>query len=200
MYIWTALYLEDELSDYKKSILKIAKDQDIRCPLSILPIHLSLKITFDVKDAMTDKCIQEICRFFYNQSPFYIEPEYYEINPGILWLKVKDSDKLKELHSGLDSIVKKYFGVDPTEMDNKFRFHITIYTDAEDKLQRGLEELNRMELPPRIRVSNYIVGTSENGRPDSFSVYKKSCLGPEVSVKDEWKEFEGDRPKIPEVK
>lgn len=118
MYIWIALYLEDELSDYKKSILKNSK----RLGYPLPPHHSANppfpEKTFDVKDAMTDKCIQEICRFFNNQSPFYIEPECYEINPGILWLKVKDSDKLKELHSGLDSIVKEYFGVDPTEMDN----------------------------------------------------------------------------------
>ena len=200
MYIWTALYLEDELAEYKKSILKIADKFDIRCPLTILPMHLSLKISFDIKDRMTDKCIQEICRYFYGQAPFYVEPKCYEINPGILWLKVKDNDKLKELHSGLDGIIKKYFGVEPSELDNKFKFHLTIYTDTDDKLEEGLKALEKIELPQRIRAANFIVGTSENGRPDSFSVYRKSCLGPEVSIKEEWKEFEGDRPKIPEVK
>lgn len=200
MYIWTALYLEDELADLKKSILKIADKLEIRCPVKILPMHLSLKITFNVKDKMTDKCIQEICRYLHAQTPFYIEPECYEINPGILWLKAKDNDRLKEIHSGLDSIVKKFFDVEPTEMDNKFKYHITVFTDTDDKLRAGLAELEKIELPQRIHASNYLVGTSENGRPDSFSVYKKSCLGPEVSIRDEWKEFEGYRPKTPEVK
>ena len=70
VYLWTALYLEDELADFKKSILKIADKYQIRCPLTIVPVHLSLKISFDIKDKMTDKCIQEICRYFYGQAPF----------------------------------------------------------------------------------------------------------------------------------
>ncbi len=199
VYIWTALYLEDELADFKKSILKIADKYQIRCPLTIVPVHLSLKISFDIKDKMTDKCIQEICRYFYGQAPFYFEPESYEIYPGILWLKVKDNDKLKELHAGLDEIVKKFFGVQPSDLDNKFKYHLTIYTDTDKKLEKGLEELSRIELPQKVKASNFIVGTSENGRPDTFSVYKQACLGPEVSIKEEWKEFEGNRPKIAEV-
>lgn len=200
MYILTALYLEDELKDLKKSVLKIADKYDIRCPVRILPMHVSLKISFEIKDRMTEKCITEICRYFSEQTPFYIEPECYEINPGILWLKIKDNDKLKELHAGLDNIARKYFGVEPSEMDNKFKFHTTIYTDTDEKLAAGLEELNKIPLPERVQACNYLLGTSDNGKPGSFSVYKKAHLGPEVSVKEEWKEFEGDRPKIPEVK
>jgi len=199
MYIWTALYLEDELKDLKKSVLEIAEKHNIRCPLSILPMHLSLKISFDIKDSKTDKCITEICDYLSEQKPFYIEPECYETFPGILWLKIKDNDRLKEIHSDLDKIIEKNFGVAPSELDSKFKFHTTIYTDTDDKLAEGLKELNKIPLPEKIHARHYLVGTSENGRPDSFSVLKRSHLGHEVSIKEEWKEFEGDRPKIAPV-
>jgi len=200
MYIWTALYLEDELKELKKSVLEIAEKHEIRCPVKILPMHVSLKMSFDIKDSKTDECIMEICDYFSKQTSFSIEPDHYEIFPGILWLKIKDNDKLMEIHSNLDMIIKKHFRVPPSALDKKFIFHTTLFTDTDDKLAVGLKELQKLPLPEKIHARYYLVGTSENGRPDSFSVLKRSHLGHEVSIKEEWKEFEGDRPKIAPIK
>jgi len=200
VYIWTALYLENELKDLKKSILEISDKLNIRCPVKILPMHVSLKMSFDIKDSKADECIMEICDYFSKQAPFSIEPDHYEIFPGILWLKIKDNEKLMEIHSNLDKIIKKHFMVPPSELDKKFKFHTTLFTDTDEKLAAGLKELEKIKLPEKLLARNYIVGTSENGRPDTFSVFRRSHLGPEISIKEEWKEFEGDRPGVAPIK
>ena len=48
MNVWTALYIEDELEELRDRAIGIGEELGVKCPLTILPLHISLKISFEI--------------------------------------------------------------------------------------------------------------------------------------------------------
>ena len=70
MYVWTALYIEDELEEVRDRAIGIGEDLGVKCPLTILPLHISLKISFQIEDDRLDECVSVLCDYFSTQGPF----------------------------------------------------------------------------------------------------------------------------------
>ena len=190
MFVWTALYIEDQLEDLRDLAIGIGEDFGVKCPMKVLPMHVSLKISFNIPDQRLDECVEALCSYYSKVGPFSIEPEGFEKNPGIVWLKMKDNERLLKIHSDLDEMVQKDFGVEPHEFDRSFIYHSTMFFDERGPLSEALEALSKYHLPKKILVREFLIGTSESGRPETYSVYKHSRLGNEVSIKDEWNAFD----------
>ena len=189
MYIWTALYIEDNLEELRDQSIRIGEDLGVKCPLTFLPLHISLKKSFPVADDQVDECVSTLCDYFSKLGPFSIEIEGYELQDGIIWLKVRDNQRLSEIHAHLDGMMLDIFGAKPHELDYSFVFHATLFTDEESKLELAMQSLEKVPLPSHILVRDFLVGLSETGMPGTYSVYKHSHLGQAVSVKEQWEKF-----------
>ena len=189
MYIWTALYIEDNLEELRDQTIRIGEEPGVKCPLTFLPLHVSLKISFPVEESRVDECVSVLCDYYSKLGPFSIEIEGYEMNDGIIWLRIKENERLIEIHRHLDDLMKSRFGAEPNALDHKFIYHCTLFVDSNDKLASAMENLKKVTLPSKLLVREFLIGASETGLPGTYSVYKHSHLGPSVSVKEQWEKF-----------
>lgn len=189
MYIWTALYIEDNLEELRDQAISIGEQLGVKCPITFLPLHVSLKISFPVDEKRVDECIDVLCDYYSKLGPFSIEIEGYEMQKGIIWLRIKENERLVEIHNHLDELMLSKFGAEPNALDHQFIYHCTLFTDTDDKLSSALEELIKYPLPSKIQAREFLIGASETGLPGTYSVFKHSHLGPSVSVKEQWDKF-----------
>ena len=190
MNVWTALYIEDELEELRDRAIGIGEELGVKCPLTILPLHISLKISFEIDDSRLDECVSVLCKYFSSLGPFNVETDCYEHAPGVVWVRMKETDKLKEIHSHLDELMMSSFGVKPHEFDLSFIYHATLFFDEDSKLGPAFEMVRSIPLPSRIHVRDFLIGTSATGKPGSYSVYRHSHLGTSTDISEQWKKLE----------
>lgn len=190
MLVLSAILIENQLKELREQALKIGQQMGVKCPLKVLPMHVSLKIGIEVDKENLDFCVDAICDIYSKTEPFSVEVEGLELSGGIVWLRFKENQKLTDLHAALVELGKKRFGSEPDGMDLDFKFHSTLFMDGEKDLSLAFEELSKVKLPQEITVRNFLIGTSDNGKPEGYSVYKHFSLGPDISVKEQWERFE----------
>ena len=190
MYVWTALYIEDELEEVRDRAIGIGEDLGVKCPLTILPLHISLKISFEVEDSRLDECVSVLCDYFSSLGPFSVEIEGYEHSAGVVWIRMKENARLSEIHSHLDEMMMSQFGSKPHEFDLSFIYHATVFFDEDSKLEPAFEKIKTVPLPSKIHARDFLIGTSMTGKPGTYSVYRHSHLGTSVDVQKQWKELE----------
>ena len=191
MYVWTALYIEDELEEVRDRAIGIGEDMGVKCPLTILPLHISLKISFQIEDSRLDECVSVLCNYFSSLGPFSVEVEGYEHSQGVVWIRMKENARLAEIHAHLDNLMMSQFGAEPHEFDLSFIYHATVFFDEDSKLKPAFEAMKTVPLPGKIHARDFLVGTSETGKPGTYSVYRHSHLGMSVDVKEKWEKLEG---------
>ncbi|MBO6049668.1 MAG: 2'-5' RNA ligase family protein [Spirochaetales bacterium] len=190
MLVLSAILIENQLKELREQALKIGQQMGVKCPLSVLPMHVSLKKGIDINQEDLDSCVDAICAIYSKIEPFSVEVEGLELSGGIVWLRLKENQKLTDLHSALVELGKTQFGSQPDEMDLDFKYHSTLFMDSEKDLSSAFEALRKVKLPQKITVRNFLIGTSDNGKPEGYSVYKHFSLGPDISVKEQWERFE----------
>lgn len=191
MLVLAAILIENQLKELREHALKIGEQMGVKCPLKVLPMHVSLKKGIEIDQPRLESCVDEICALYSKTDPFPVEVEGLELSDGIVWLRLKENKILSDLHSALVDLSKKEFGIEPNELDSVFKFHSTIFMDKAKDLGPAFEELKQVNLPQKITVRHFMIGTSENGKPEGYSVFKHFSLGPDISIKEEWERFEG---------
>ena len=190
MYVWTALYIEDELEELRDRAIGIGEDLGVKCPLTILPLHISLKISFEIEDSCLDECVKLLCDYFSSLGPFSVETEGYEHAHGVIWIRIRENERLSDIHRHLDEMMLEHFGAKPHEFDLSFIYHATLFFDEDSKLDSAFEKIRTIPFPTKIHARDFLIGTSDSGKPGSYSVYRHSHLGTSVDVKDQWKKLE----------
>ena len=190
MLLLAAVLIENQLKDLREHALKIGEELGVKCPLKVLPMHVSLKKGIEIDEKYLDACVDAVCTIYSKTEPFPVEVEGLELSDGIVWLRLKENKILSDLHSALVDLGKERFGIEPDELDLTFKFHSTIFMDSEKDLTQAFEQLSQIKLPQKITVRNFMIGTSENGKPEGYSVYKHFSLGPDISIKEQWEKFE----------
>lgn len=195
MYFWTALYIEDNLEEVRDQAIRIGEQTGAKCPLKFLPLHVSLKISFDIDSSRTEECMNLLKDYFSKIGPFNLDVIGYEHVNGIIWIRFAENQRLAEIHHRLDEMVKQTFGVAPTEYDLKFIYHCTLFMDDDDNLIPAMEEITKVPLPSRILAREFLIGASADGLPGTYSVLSHSKMGAEVDVKEQWDKFKEDTEK-----
>lgn len=190
MLVLPAILIENQLKELREYALEIGEQMGVKCPLKVLPMHISLKKGIKIDDGQLDSCVDAICDLYSETEPFSVEVEGLELSGGIVWLRLKENSKLTYLHSALVALGKERFGNEPDEMDLDFKFHSTLFMDSEKDLGPAFEALKKIKPPQKINVRNFLIGISEDGKPEVYSVFKHFSLGPDISVKEQWERFE----------
>ena len=189
MFFWTALYIEDNLEEVRDQAIRIGEQTGAKCPLVFLPLHVSLKISFNIDASRSEECMSLLKGYFSKIGPFNLDVIGYEHVKGVIWIRFAENQRLAEIHSRLDEMIEQTFGVAPDELDLKFIYHCTLFMDDDDRLIPAMEEITKVPLPSRILAREFLIGASEDGLPGTYSVMSHSRLGPEVDVKEQWDRF-----------
>ena len=185
MLVLPAILIENQLKELREHALKIGEQMGISCPLKTLPMHVSLKKGIEIDIERLDPCVDAICALYSEVGPFPVEIDGLELSDGIVWLRLKENPKLTDLHTALVDMGRNVFGIEPDDLDYVFKYHSTIFMDKEKDLKPAFEKLKELPLPQKITVRHFMIGTSENGKPEGYSVYKHLTLGP-------WERIEGE--------
>lgn len=174
MYLWIACDAERELA----AIRSFCREQNRRVGLSevafSLPQHVSLKISFSVPDTQVEAIIARLEQIVQEASPLLLQPKTIERQGEVLWLAFEPTAALVELHRVLDEVMEREFGVLPHPYDLDFRFHSTLFLDADtDRLIQMERLLSDLPLPSAFTVNRFLIGSSPSGRAGEYTVCKR---------------------------
>lgn len=171
MYIWIAIDVDDQVRELRNEAEKYVKKYLLTSSTLTLPFHISLKISFEVPPEISRAVINDVRELFRGLKPFTVPVDGLQRSSNILWLIMKDCDKLSTIHSALDKLLSEKYGVAQHQFDKEFIFHTSILIlDGDDHLDRALERLKALSAPTVFRAERVIIGTSLTGEAGTYTV------------------------------
>ncbi len=175
MFIWTAIDVDLDLLNQKEIVKSIEKEIAFKeSNVSLLPLHISLKISTEINDEYEFKIRKDLENYFKSLKPFEIEVDKIELNNSIVWIKMKENDYLKEIHERLCLLFNEKYGIEPYEFDMDFIYHATLFLDSDlEKIADAYLKIKNMELPKKIIAKTFIIGSSQSGNIGTYKVDKR---------------------------
>ncbi|MBP3314999.1 MAG: hypothetical protein J6M03_04165 [Clostridia bacterium] len=168
MYLWIAVDLEDQLQELRQELDRVERLICSNDPALTLPLHTSLKISFEVDDKCANEVRSSVRQYLSALQSFQIAPERVESTGKLTWIRMKESCELSQIHGALDLIIERQFGVSQHVFDREFIFHTTLFAATEPhKLEKIL---NLPKLPELLTVRSFIIGSSRSGEAGTYSV------------------------------
>lgn len=168
MYLWIAADLEDHLQELRQELDRVERLICSNDPALTLPLHISLKISFEVDDKYANEVRCAVREYLSNLKSFRIAPERVESMENLTWIRMKESRELSAIHSTLDLLAEKNFGIPQHTYDREFIFHTTLFAATEPEKLKNI--LRLPPLPESIEVSRFIIGSSRSGEAGTYSV------------------------------
>ena len=172
MYIWIACDVSKSLDHIRELCNEKNKSLGLCDVAFTLPQHISLKISFEVPDKIATRVIDDISEYLSMEHSFALDAPRPELFGSILWLKFENSEILSRLHGELDSLLLDKYAIPQHEFDKSFAFHSTLFIDGEKNLLPMYEYVLTLDLPRKVDVSSFIIGTSDSGKAGTYSVIK----------------------------
>lgn len=174
MFIWVAIDVDKQLLNQKEEVKKIEKEIGFEeSNISLLPLHISLKISSNVSEQIVDKVKKDIDTLFSSTNPFEIDIEGIELHDNIVWIRMIPNEHLTKLHDDLCSIFSEKYNLELQEFDNNFIYHSTLFLDSNrDKINKAYNLIQDLELPSKLVASKFIIGSSQEGKIGSYKVDK----------------------------
>ncbi len=171
MFVWTGINIEDQLPELKLIKNEIEEKLGIIDTVVNLPLHISLKISFEVADDVYPDVIGAVLDFYKTLLPITIEAQGIEREGGIVWLTFKENEKIADVHNRLTSLMQERFGIPPHKFDLEFKYHTTLFLGLmEDKLAAAYELVKNAPIPSVITLDNPVIGTSESGLAGTYKI------------------------------
>ena len=159
MYIWTAIDIEDQLNEVKEKLGVIENSVGITDSVVNLPLHVSLKISFEVENRIYQDVIKTISDYYETTSTFSFTPLCIE--------------RLARIHDDLVKILLDKFSIIPHKFDLEYKFHTTLFMNTSiEKISSAYEQIKNISLPEKMFAKRFVIGTSPSGAPGTYKVYK----------------------------
>ena len=174
MYIWVGVEVESQIAEIKKFASEIEKKIGFENSNFTLPMHISLKISFPVLDAVAENVMKDIEKLYHSVTPFEIAVDKIECYENISWIRYKQNDKIDEIHDRLNAMLFEKYGVGLHEYDCDYKFHTTLFMENnEEKIRSAYETVKNVYLPEKISVNKLLIGVSESGKLGSYRVFRE---------------------------
>lgn len=172
MYLWVGCKLpEDFEQEVRSHCLLLNQQIGLDAVAFELPQHISLKISFQ-----TDKpedVLADLENFLALQKPFDVQIMAAEQERNILWLPVAENETLNHLHAELDARLESRFGIPQHEFDKCFKFHSTLFMDADiEKISQMCAMLKHYPFARKLTVDTFLLGISETGKPGTCRIVR----------------------------
>ena len=174
MYIWVGVEVESQIAEIKKFAFEIEKKIGFENSNFTLPMHISLKISFPVPDAVAENVMNDIEDIYRAVIPFDVFIDKIECYENISWIRYKQNDKIDEIHDRLNAMLFEKYGVGLHEYDCDYKFHTTLFMENnEEKIRSAYETVKNVYLPEKISVNKLLIGVSESGKLGSYRVFRE---------------------------
>ena len=170
MYIWIGINVDRQLSEVGKRVREIEGKLGFRNFCYTLPMHISLKISFPVSISDAPKIIGAVKEVLERQDPFEIETLGVEDLGSIVWIKMRENDRLVALSNELNRMLLSRFGIPLHEYDTDYKFHSTLFMGEGDQLSEEFSMLGNINIPEKLVVNRFVIGTSDTGELGTYSV------------------------------
>lgn len=171
MYIWLGIDLDNQLRQ-----LKTLRDQT-RTQLGMpvdnpnFPMHISLKISFQIPDNLVEQVVQDLCGYFTTLAPFDIHVDKFECHPNISWVLYKPCQPLMDISTHLNNFLLENYNVPLHEYDTDFKYHSTLFLDGTtEQIAQGFDVIKQYSLPQKVTANTFCIGMSPNGANYTYAV------------------------------
>ena len=174
MYIWVGVEVDGQIAEIKRSAFEIEKKIGFENSNFTLPMHISLKISFPVPDAVAEAVMNDIEKLYHSVTPFEIAVDKIECYENISWIRYKQNDKIDEIHDRLNAMLFEKYGIGLHEYDCDYKFHTTLFMENnEEKIRNAYEMVKGAYLPNKIFVNKLLIGASDSGKLGSYKVVRE---------------------------
>lgn len=177
MYIWLAIDVDEQLNRLRSVVNQVTDNLCASNHALTLPLHISLRISFYVEDAIFEQVAGRIGEYYATLSPFTVETDKIELNGNIVWLKIVKNHWLEKIHRDLVDIMQDEFAVPSHPFDSAFLYHTTLFMDGESShAEAAYACLRQAPFPDKLTANSLVIGCSETGLAGDYRVYKKIIL------------------------
>lgn len=171
MYIWTGINVDNALRKVKEKAQAIYNALPFNERLFTMPMHVSLKMSFEVPDEEAQMVIAALQRLFATQPSFGMQVIGLEQYDNIAWIRIARSAELDKLHDDILALLQTQFGVQPHEYDLDYTYHVTLFMDDNaEVVKQAAEQMATTPLPSTITADAYAIGTSPDGKVGTYKV------------------------------
>jgi len=176
MYLWVGCKLPEEFEqEIRTHCLALNQKIGLDTAAFLLPQHISLKISFhtDCPDALLD----DLSAFLSHQQTFSVRILGAEQVGNILWLTIEENKTLSRLHTELDARLENRFGIPQHEFDKCFKFHSTLFMDADsEKTSQMHAALDDYPFIRELKVESFLLGMSETGKVGTYRIVRQIII------------------------
>ena len=172
MYIWCAIDIDGQVAKARQKVAWVCAEMGIENPTLTLPYHISLKISCEVDDLRFEEAVRVISAHFSGIRPFKIATEDIERQGGILWIKHRESEELRAIHSWLVELFDRQYGVPPHAFDLSFAYHTSLYVGDEETARMIYDLVKDEPIPEGLVANRFVIGCSESGKAGEYRVIK----------------------------
>jgi 2'-5' RNA ligase len=173
MYLWIGCKLPEEFEqEIRRHCLTLNRQIGLDTAAFLLPQHISLKISFQTDRA--DAVLSALESYLSDLQSFQVEVLEAEQQWNILWLTVAENETLNRLHRELDAHLETHFGIPQHAFDKCFKFHSTLFMDADSKkVSQMRTALENYSFRRALKVDTFLLGESETGSAGTYRVVRQ---------------------------
>lgn len=173
MYLWVGCKLPEEFeSEIREACQKLNEQVGLDTVAFSLPQHISLKISFQT--GQWENVLDDLTSVLTQQHPFSVRITGAEQAGSILWMPVADNEYLRQLHGVLDARLEDRFGIPQHEFDKSFKFHSTLFMDAdEEKIAQMEHLLSGLPIARELQMDTFLLGVSETRKAGTFRIVRE---------------------------
>ncbi len=173
MYIWVGINVEDQLKEVRRAVDGVFERIDVSNVTCQLPLHISLKISFEIENSLFENALSDITDIYNAQKSFDIKVKGIEKHENIEWIRMYSNESLEALATALNMMLKEKYGIPLHEYDLDFIFHTTLFMDDDaEKINIAHNLLGNVKLPQTLIANTFVIGTSKTGKNGTYSIYK----------------------------
>ena len=173
MFVWVGINVEKQLKETRMAVDRVFEKIDISNVTCQLPLHISLKISFNIENMLFESVLSDIVDIYNAQKPFEINIKGIEKYENIEWIRMYSNEALEALATALNMMLLEKYNVPLHEYDLDFIFHTTLFMDDDaEKINAAHNLLGDLCLPQTLVANTFVIGTSETGENGTYRVYK----------------------------
>ena len=173
MFVWVGINVEDQLKETRMAVDGVFEKIDISNVTCQLPLHISLKISFNIENELFESILNDIISIYREQKPFEIEIKGIEKHENIMWIRMYSNSEIEELATKLNLMLKEKYNIPLHEYDLDFIFHTTLFMDNDvEKINTAHTLLGNLKLPETLVANTFVIGVSETGENGTYRVYR----------------------------
>lgn len=174
MYVWVGIDVDNQLEQLKEQAQLAERQIGFTNSNFTLPLHVSLKISFQVDEQTFSNVVQDICNYYQTLQPFDLVTDEMQDCDVICWLKYHRNEQIDAIHDHLNDFLQQKYGVGLHPYDTDYKYHTTLFMEqsAPNKVHQAYEQVKNCPFPPTVKVKRFLVGVSPNGQLGTYYIYR----------------------------